>query len=142
MAFEFKNILSAMGLKNSTDAVTEAHLQAADDKIALLTQEKADADTRANVAEAARVTAQTALDTATASLTTANETITKVTGELDAANKKVATLEEWKKNQKATDGRQEDDSNDLDSEDEGPKASWEVAASKAIASAKKRVGEK
>jgi len=140
MAFEFKNILSAMGLKSSTDAVTEAHLQAADDKIALLTQEKADADTRANVAEAARVSAQTALDTTTASLNTANENLTKVTGELDTASKKVATLEEWKKNQAAADGRTEDESNKLDEGNE-PKAAFEIAADAAIARAKKRNGQ-
>ncbi|UOQ96624.1 hypothetical protein MUN81_15415 [Hymenobacter sp. 5317J-9] len=142
MAFEFKNILSAMGLKASTDTVTEAHLQAADDKIALLTQEKADADTRANAAEAARVAAQTALDTTKGELATANTNLTQAGLDLKTAQDKVATLEEWKKNQAAADGREEDDSNNLDTEDEGPKASWEVAASKAIATAKKRVGEK
>ncbi|WP_210521913.1 hypothetical protein [Hymenobacter terricola] len=135
MAFEFKNILSALGLKNSTDPVTEAHLQAADDKIALLEQEKTAADTRATQAEAARVAAQTALDTA-------KDEATASADKLKAAEEKTATLEDWKQKQKAVDGRQEDDSNDLDTEDEGPKASWEVAASKAIASVKRRVGEK
>ena len=135
MAIEFKNILSALGLKSKTDAVTEAHLQAADDKIALLEQEKAAADTRATQAEAARVAAQTALDTAKGD---AAATDTK----LKAAEEKAATLEDWKSKQKAVDGREEDSSNDLDGDDEGPKASWEVAAAGAIASVKKRLGEK
>lgn len=135
MAFEFKNILSAMGLKSKTDAVTEAHLQAADDKIALLEQEKASADTRAQEAETARVTAQTALDTAKADAAAA---ATKLT----AAEEKAATLEDWKQKQKAVDNREEDDSNDLDKKDDGPKASWEVAAAAQIAGVKKRLGEK
>lgn len=135
MEGKFAHILGFLGLKGNTEPVTEAHLQAADDKIALLEQEKAAADTRATQAEAAAVTAQTALDTAKADATAA---ATKLT----AAEEKAATLEDWKSKQKAVDGREEDNSNDLDGDDEGPKASWEVAASKAIASVKKRVGEK
>lgn len=142
MEGKFAHILGMLGLKSNTDAVTEAHLQAADDKIALLEQEKSAADTKATQAEAARVTAQTALDTATASLTTATETLTKVQGELTTATDKVATLEDWKKKQAAADGRTEDDSNNLDKEDKEPKASWETASANAVASVKKRLGEK
>ncbi|MDB5270238.1 MAG: hypothetical protein JWP58_3278 [Hymenobacter sp.] len=141
MEGKFAHILGMLGLKSNTDAVTESHLQAADDKIALLENEKAAADTRATQAEAARVTAQTALDTATASLTTANDTITKVQGELTTATDKVATLEQWKKNQMAADGRTEDDSNSLDSKEE-PKAAFEVAAAGHVARAKQRLGDK
>jgi hypothetical protein len=129
MAFEFKNILSALGLNSSTDPVTEANLQAADDKIALLEQEKAAAETKVTQAEAAQAAAVTALDTAKTNL--------------QAEQDKVKTLEDWKQKQKATDGREEDDSNNLDDDaDQGPKASWEVAAGSAIASVKKRLGEK
>jgi hypothetical protein len=142
MAFEFKNILSAMGLKNSTDAVTEAHLQAADDKIALLTQEKADADTRATQAEAARVEAVTAHDATKAELATANTNLTKAGTDLKTEQDKVATLEQWKKNQMAADGRTEDDSNNLDENKAEPKAGFELAAEAQIAQAKKRLGEK
>jgi len=135
MEGKFAHILGFLGLKGNTDPVTEAHLQAADDKIALLEQEKSAADTRATQAEAARVAAQTALDTAKAE---AAATDTK----LKAAEDKAATLEDWKQKQKATDGREEDDSNNLDADDEGPKASWEVAAASQIAGVKKRLGEK
>lgn len=135
MAGKFAHILGFLGLSGNTDPVTEAHLQAADDKIAQLEQDKTAADTRATQAEAARVTAQTALDTAKADATA---TATKLT----AAEEKVATLEDWKQKQKATDGREEDDSNSLDGDDEGPKASWEVAAASQIAGVKKRLGEK
>ena len=135
MAGTFAHILGYLGLKGNTDTVTEAHLQAADDKIALLEQEKTAADTRAQEAEAARVTAQTALDTAKAD---AAATTTKLT----AAEGQVKTLEDWKSKQKAVDNREEDNSNDLDGDDEGPKAAWEVAGAKAMASVKKRLGEK
>jgi peptidoglycan hydrolase CwlO-like protein len=135
MANKFANILAALGLNSNTDSVTEAHLQAADDKIALLEKQKTDAETRANAV-------QGALDTANASLEAKTADLTKVQGELTTATGKVATLEEWKKQNKATDGRSEDESNKLDAQQEGPKAAWEVASDAAIASAKKRVGEK
>ena len=132
MAGKFAYILGALGLKSNTDAVTEAHLQAADDKIALLEQEKTAAETKAEQAEAARIQAQTALDTAK---TEAADTATK----LKAEEEKVATLENWKKNQQAVDGREEDDSNNLDDHDAEPKTAWETAAAGTIAGVKKRL---
>ena len=135
MAGKFAHILGFLGLSGNTDPVTEAHLQAADDKIAQLEQDKTAADTRAQQAEAARVTAQTALDTAKAD---AAASATK----LKAAEDQAATLEDWKQKQKAVDKREEDSSNDLDSDDDGPKASWEVAAAAQVAGVKKRLGEK
>lgn len=134
MAGKFAYILGALGLNSGTDKVTEAHLQAADDKIALLEQEKSAADLKADQAEAARVTAQTALDTATGKLTSTEAS-------LNTATDKLATLEEWKKNQATTDNREEDSSNDLDNDAE-PKAAWEVASATAVANARKRVGDK
>ncbi len=128
MAIKFANILAALGMGSKMEAVTEAHLEAADAKIAQLEQAKLDADAKVTDAEAA--------------LKTATEEKTKVAGELKEASDKVATLEDWKKQQATVDGREEDDSNSLDKEDEGPKASWEVAAAMAVATAKKRVGEK
>jgi chromosome segregation ATPase len=142
MAFEFKNILSAMGLKNSTDPVTAANLQAADDKIALLEKEKADAETRANSVQGALDTANAALTTAKADLATAQGDLTKVKGELTTATDKVATLEKWKQGNKAADERTEDESNKLGDEGAEPKAGFELEAAAQIARVKKRVGEK
>lgn len=130
MAGKFAHILGFLGLTGNTDPVTEAHLQAADDKIAQLEQDKNAADTRATQAEAARVAAQTALDTAKADAATS---ATKLT----AAEDKAATLEKWKQEQKAVDGREEDESNKLDGDSE-PKASFEVAADEQIARVKAR----
>ncbi|MDO7885346.1 hypothetical protein [Hymenobacter cheonanensis] len=127
MANKFANILGFLGLGSDKEAVTEAHLQAADDKIAQLTEQKAAADLKAEQAAAA--------------LKTAEEEKTKVAGELKTASEKVATLEEWKKNQASIDGRQEDDSNTLDGGAEATEP-WEKLSASAIASAKKRVGEK
>ena len=117
--------MKAMGLGSEKEAVTEAHLQAADETIAQLTQAKADADAKAALAETA--------------LATANEEKTKAATALAEEKQKVATLEEWKKNQAAVDGREEDDSNSLDGETEAL-APWEQAAASAIATAKKRTG--
>lgn len=128
MAGKFTKILGLLGLGSDKEAVTEAHLEAADSKIGQLEQAKADAEAK--------------LATAEGDLKTAQEAKTKITGELTAAEEKVSTLEKWKQEQKATDGRDEDESNNLDGDDQGPKASWEVAAEAAIASAKKRVGQK
>ncbi|MBF9239471.1 hypothetical protein I2I05_18910 [Hymenobacter sp. BT683] len=135
MEGKFAHILGFLGLKGNTDTVTEAHLQAADDKIALLEQEKSAAELKATQAAAAQVAAQTALDTAKTDLATAST-------KLSAEQEKVTTLENWKKEQKATDGREEDNSNDLDGDHDGPQASWEVAAASQIAGVKKRLGEK
>ncbi len=124
----FAKILGLLGLGSDKEAVTEAHLQAADDKVAQLEQAKADAEGK--------------LATAETNLKTAQEEKTKVAGELETAKGKVATLEEWKKNQAAVDGREEDDSNDLDDPNTEALAPWEKASASAIASAKKRLGEK
>lgn len=133
MAGKFAHILGFLGLNGNTDPVTEAHLQAADDKIAQLEQDKSAAELRASSVEGALATAQAALDTEKAN-------VTKVTGELTTANGKVATLEGWKKEQTAKDGRTEDESNKLDQGDQAPKAAFETAADAAIAKMRKRVG--
>lgn len=127
MANKFANILGFLGLKSGTDPVTEAHLQAADDKIAQLEQDKKEADLKAEKAAAALKVAQDEKD--------------KTAADLETASDKVATLEEWKKNQAVVDGREEDDSNDLDGGAEALE-SWERASASAIASTKKRLGEK
>ena len=127
MANKFANILGFLGLKSGTDPVTEAHLQAADDKIAQLEQEKTAADLKAEQAGAA--------------LKVAEEEKTKITGDLKTASDKVATLEKWKQEQKAIDGREEDDSNMLDGGKEAL-APWEQVAASAIATTKKRLGDK
>ena len=127
MAGKFANILAALGIGSDKEPVTEAHLQAADEKIAALEQAKTDADEKL-------ATAETALKTAQAEQT-------KIAGELKTAADKVATLETWKKNQATVDGREEDDSNKLDGAPEAQEP-WEKAASSAIASAKKRLGDK
>jgi len=128
MAIKFASILAALGLGSTSEAVTEAHLEAADAKIAQLELDKQAADDKATKAAA--------------DLKTAQDEKTKVAGDLKAASDKVATLEEWKKNQAAVDGREEDDSNDLDDEPSEPLASWEKASASAIANTKKRLGEK
>jgi len=127
MANKFANILGFLGLGSDKEAVTEAHLQAADDKIAQLTEQKAAADLKAE-------------QSATA-LKTAGEEKTKLAGELKTASEKVATLEDWKKNQAQVDGREEDDSNALDGGKEAA-APWETAAAAAVANVKRRLGEK
>jgi len=124
---KFANILGFLGLGSDKETVTEAHLQAADDKIAQLELDKKAADDKATQAAAA--------------LKTAQDEQTKVAGELKTASDKVATLEEWKKNQAIVDGRDEDDANTLDDKPEASEP-WEKMAASAIASAKKRVGEK
>jgi len=128
MAGKFANILGFLGLGSNNETVTEAHLEAADTKIAELTQAKADAETQ--------------LATAQGDLKTAQDAKTKADTDLQAEQKKTAQLEQWKQEQKAVDGRQEDDSNNLDDTDTEPKAAWEVASATAVANARKRVGEK
>ena len=127
MAIKFASILAALGMGSTTEAVTEAHLEAADAKIAQLEADKVAADLKTEQAAAA--------------LKTAQGEQTKVAGELKTASDKVATLEEWKKNQATVDGRDEDDANKLDDKPEA-KESWEIAAAASIASTKKRLGEK
>jgi hypothetical protein len=124
---KFANILGFLGLGSDKEAVTEAHLQAADDKIAQLELDKKAADDKATQAAAA--------------LKAAEDEKTKVAGELETTKGKMATLEEWKKNQAIVDGRDEDDTNTLDDKPEASEP-WEKMAASAIASAKKRVGEK
>ena len=124
---KFANILGFLGLGSDKEAVTEAHLQAADDKIAQLTEQKAAAELKASEAGAA--------------LKLAEEEKTKIAGELQTASEKVATLEKWQREQRAVDGRQEDDSNALDDKPEAMEP-WERAAASTIASTKKRLGEK
>jgi chromosome segregation ATPase len=127
MANKFANILGFLGLKSGSDPVTEAHLQAADDKIAQLEQEKTTADLKAEQAGAA--------------LKTAEEEKTKIAGELQTAQEKAATLQTWKDNQAKIDGRDEDDSNSLDGGKEALD-SWERTATATINATKRRLGEK
>jgi len=112
----FTKLRALLGLDDKADvsAITPEQMTAAEATIAQL--------------ETTAATATAALDTANAALTTANG--------------KVATLEAWKKEQKATDNREEDDSNLLDEDKSEAKASWEVAANAAIASTKNRLGVK
>jgi chromosome segregation ATPase len=127
MAGKFANILAALGLGSDKEPVTAAHLEAADTKIAQLEQAKTDAESK--------------LATAETNLKTAQDEKATAASALEDEKKKTATLEEWKKNQAAVDGRDEDDSNKLDG---GAEASepWEKMAASAVASAKKRLGEK
>lgn len=127
MAIKFASILAALGLGSTTEAVTEAHLEAADAKIAQLQEDKKAADLKA--------------EQAAADLKTAQDEKAKVAGDLKTASDKVATLEEWQKNQKAVDNREEDDTNALDDKPEAL-SSWEKASASAIANTKKRLGEK
>ena len=128
MAIKFASILAALGLGSTTEAVTEAHLEAADAKIAQLEEDKKAADLKASQAAAA--------------LKAAEDEKAKVAADLKTAEEKTATLEEWKKNQQAVDGREEDDSNALDDDKTEALAPWKKASASAIASAKKRLGEK
>jgi uncharacterized protein YydD (DUF2326 family) len=127
MANKFANILGFLGLKSGTDPVTEAHLQAADDKIAQLEQDKKEADLKAEQAASA--------------LKVAQDEKAKTAEDLKAAEQKAATLQEWKDNQAAVDGREEDESNTLDKGAEATEP-WERASASAIANTKKRLGEK
>lgn len=127
MANKFANILGFLGLKSGTDPVTEAHLQAADDKIAQLEQDKKAADLKAEQAASA--------------LKVAQDEKAKTAEDLKAAEEKAATLQTWKDNQKAVDNREEDDANKLEGGAEAL-APWEKAAASAIEIAKKRVGSK
>ncbi len=124
---QYPKILGLLGLGSDKEALTETHMQAAENKITQLEQGKTDADQRAQTAEA--------------SLTTANEELTKVKASLATEQGKVATLQGWKQKQQAVDGREEDDSNTLDDKPEALE-SWERAAASTIASTKKRLGEK
>jgi len=127
MAIKFASILAALKLGSPTEAVTEAHLENADATIAQLQEDKKAADLKVEQAEAA--------------LKTAQDEKTQVAGELKTASDKVATLEEWKKNQAVVDGREEDDTNTLDDKPEASEP-WEKMAASAITTAKKRVGVK
>ncbi|MGI4762497.1 MAG: hypothetical protein ACRYF0_17430 [Janthinobacterium lividum] len=124
---KFPKVLGFLNLKSGTDPVTEANLQAAEDQIAQLEQAKSAADLKVTETEAA--------------LKTAREEQIKTAGELQTASDKVATLEEWKKNQAQVDGRDEDDSNSLDGGKEALEP-WERASASAISNTKKRLGEK
>ena len=127
MAGKFANILAALGLGSDKEPVTAAHLEAADTKIAQLEQAKLEAEQKSEQAATALKTAQDEKATTEASL--------------KAAEEKTATLEEWKRNQATVDGRDSDDSNTLDKGAEATEP-WEKMAASAIATAKKRVGEK
>jgi chromosome segregation ATPase len=107
--------------------VTEAHLEAADSKIAQL--------------ETAKTTAEGKLTTAEGNLKTALEEKEKVEATLTETKGKLATLEEWRKQQANVDGREEDDSNTLDDKPEAAEP-WEKLSASAIANTKKRLGEK
>jgi hypothetical protein len=127
MANKFASILAALGLGSTTEAVTEANLEAADSKIAQL--------------EADKVAAEGKLTTAEANLKTAQEEKVKADTALTETKGKLATLEEWKKNQANVDGRDEDESNSLDKGAEATEP-WERAAASTISNTKKRLGEK
>ncbi len=120
MAIKFASILAALGVRSASEPVTEAHLEAADAKIAQLESDK---------------------ETAEAGLKTALEEKGKVEATLTETKGKLATLEKWKKEQKAVDGRDEDESNSLDDQPEALE-SWERAAASTIANTKKRLGQK
>jgi hypothetical protein len=124
---KFSRILAALGIGSDKEAVTEAHLEAADAKITQLEADKTAADLKASEAAAA--------------LKVAEDEKAKTAKDLKAAEEKAATLEEWKKNQATVDGRDEDDSNTLDDKPEASEP-WEKMAASAIDNAKKRVGKK
>jgi len=124
---KFPKVLGFLNLKSGTDPVTEANLQAAEDQIAQLEQAKTTADLKVSETEAA--------------LKTAQEEQAKTAASLQKAEEKAATLEEWKKNQATVDGREEDESNTLDGKPEASEP-WEKLSASAIASTKKRLGEK
>lgn len=116
--------------------LTNEHLKTAEAKIAQLETDKSAADLRASTAEAALTAMTTRATTAEASLATANTKLTEAEGQ-------VATLEQWKKEHaSATDEREEDESNQREQPEKRALASWEQRAADAIASTKKRVGEK
>lgn len=112
----FLKLRALLGLDDKADvsAITDEQMTQAEARIAQLETDK--------------TTAETALATTQATLATTS-------GQL-------ATLEAWKKEQKAVDGREEDESNSLDEDGPAAKESWEVAATSTIASVKKRLGEK
>ncbi|MVN79335.1 hypothetical protein GO988_23640 [Hymenobacter sp. HMF4947] len=127
MDIKFPKVLGFLNLKSGSDAVTEANLQSAEDKIAQLEQDKSAADLKASEAEAA--------------LKLANDEKTKTAADLKTAQDKAATLQTWKDNQAQVDNRTEDDSNSLEDKTEA-KAPWETQAAAAIETVKRRVGEK
>lgn len=127
MANKFASILAALGMGSTTEAVTEANLEAADSKFAQL--------------EADKVAAEGKLTTAEANLKTALEEKGKAEATLTETQGKLATLQTWKDNQANVDGRDEDDSNSLDGGKEAA-APWETAAAAAVATVKRRIGEK
>lgn len=127
MAIKFASILAALGVRSASEPVTEAHLEAADSKIAQLETDK--------------VTAETKLATAEGNLKTAQEEKGKAEAALTETKGKLATLQEWKDNQAKVDGREEDDSNNLE-EKSAALEPWEKLSASAIATAKKRVGDK
>jgi chromosome segregation ATPase len=127
MANKFASILAALGLGSTTEAATEANLEAADAKIAQLETDK--------------VTAEEKLTTAEANLQTAQQEKGKAEAALTETKGKLATLQEWKDNQAKVDGREEDDSNKLEDKPEAMEP-WERAAASTIANTKKRLGEK
>jgi hypothetical protein len=125
---QYPKILGLLGLGSEKEALTEAHMQAAEDKITQLEQGKTDAEQRSQTLQA--------------SLTTATEELTTTKASLETEKGKVATLQQWKDNQAQVDGREEDESNTLDDNQTEALAPWEKLSASAIASAKKRVGEK
>ncbi|GAB2954723.1 hypothetical protein GCM10027048_20290 [Hymenobacter coalescens] len=128
MDFQFKSLAAALGLKSADAAITDANLKQANDKIEALERDKAGAEQKAADALASLETAQADLKTANASLKTAND--------------KVATLEQWKKEQKATDGREEDASNGLDEESTEKLSAFELATKQAVGRVQARHGNK
>ena len=131
MDFKFKSLAEALGLKSSDASITEANLKQANDTIEQLQRDKTGAEEKAATALKDLATAQASLKTAQADLTTAQAS-------LKTANDKVATLEQWKKEQTPEDERDTDASTNLDGNDE-PKAGFELAAQAAISSVKKRL---
>ncbi len=135
MAFEFKKLAALMGLAAADTEVTQAHLKAADDKIALLEASQAAAELRATNAE-------TALTAMTTRATTAEADVKTAQAEAKTATEKVATLEKWKRENQAEDEREDDELNDTDAEKAGPKASFESVAAGHIARVQKTHGGK
>ena len=97
MAIKFASILAALGVRSASEPVIEAHLEAADAKIAQLESDK--------------VTAEEKLATAEENLKTAQDEKGKAEAALTETKGKLATLEGWKQEQQAVDKREEDDSN-------------------------------
>lgn len=132
----FPKLAALLGLASADSTVTEENMKTAEAKIAQLETEKSAAVERATNAEVALATMTERATKAEASLATAAE-------QLSTASKQVATLEQWKKaHAAATDERLEDEGNDRDQPQKQALSPWEKRAAEAIATTKKRHGDK